>query len=174
VRSVDLQLNYSLEAGRFGAFDFHALASRQLTFERQPVPTADRVDHVGYGSGPLTWRGNGGVTWQRGELSLGWNAQYYASPYVYSPDALFFKDFYITQQGADRLPSQLYHDLFARYRFEGGRSGWSNALANSELTFGIQNVFDRAPPVLATSFFGYSAYGDPRMRRYALSLALRF
>jgi hypothetical protein len=50
-------------------------------------------------------------------------------------------------------------------------------LADSEITVGISNVLDTSPPLVAptgTIFNGYSPYGDPRLRRYSISLRKSF
>ena len=80
-----------------------------------------------------------------------------------------------TNQGAATIPHQVYHDLLGEYRF-----GQSDALGglfnNVELTFGVQNVLDKMPPIMAsTRVYGiYSYYGDPRMRRYSIALRKAF
>ena len=65
----------------------------------------------------------------------------------------------------------------ATYRFGQGASFVGDLLADSEISFGIQNLLDRSPPILAStspSSTGYSTYGDPRLRRYTVSFRKNF
>ena len=75
------------------------------------------------------------------------------------------------------IPRQVYHDLIATYRFDAASPFAGGMLANSEISFGIQNLFDKSPPILASTSpvsSGYSTYGDPRLRRYSISFRKNF
>ncbi|WP_156389235.1 hypothetical protein [Brevundimonas sp. Root1423] len=42
------------------------------------------------------------------------------------------------------------------------------------MSAGVQNVFNQTPPVIAILDYtqlGYSVYGDPRLRRFSVSLS---
>ena len=47
-----------------------------------------------------------------------------------------------------------------------------------ELRVGVQNVFDKEPPIIAEPNFqsgaSFSTYGDPRLRRYSVQLRKSF
>ena len=64
------------------------------------------------------------------------------------------------------------------YRWGSQADGWQRFLKRSQITLGVQNVFDTSPPILANlTPFGASAYsnvGDPRLRRYTISLRKQF
>lgn len=174
VEALDFQLDYSLDVAALGEFHFYAVATHALGFERQLTPTTPHYDAVGKSDGPLKWRGNIGLDWTKHGWGAGWNMQYY---HRYSlrygdptQDALFGA-FAEQLQGTARIPGQSYHDLYARYRFGSDGSGILNGL---ELGLGIRNVFDTKPPVVAAAINGYSAYGDPRLRRITLSVKKHF
>ena len=64
--------------------------------------------------------------------------------------------------------------LVARGELHAGAGG---LLADSQISFGVQNVFNTSPPIEASSILlagGYSSYGDPRLRRYALVVTKNF
>jgi hypothetical protein len=46
-------------------------------------------------------------------------------------------------------------------------------LAGAEVTFGVHNLFDKSPSIIALAG-PYSQYGDPRMRRFELTFRKNF
>lgn len=137
------------------------------------------VEHVGYQTSPLKWRLNGGGEWTKGPLTLGGNVQYFGSYRVYpAPDLTGFTiDPVVLKhlQGSLRVPPQKYVDLFASWRIPLRRSS-----GDLTVELGVVNVFDAAPPrettfyVASPSAQGFSNYGDPRRRRFELTLATKF
>jgi iron complex outermembrane receptor protein len=120
----------------------------------------------------VQWRGNAGLDWNAGPWSLGWNTQYsdgYSLCYSTYTAAACAADPGVMGQGTTRVPRQIYHDAFVRYHFDDNAY---SGLANTEINLGVQNVFNTSPPILA--FTLYSGYGDPRLRRYTLSLRKHF
>jgi len=173
LQAYDAQADYTLETDRAGALHFYAVATREPLLERRTVPTASFVDFVGFDSGVLEWRGNVGLDWSRGSWMLGWNAQYYDSYLVYAPGSTAATiATAILNQGSATIPSQTYHDVFARYRFGGSSTLTHGVLANTEILVGIQNVFNTSPPIVVSG--NYSTYGDPRLRRYSITLRHNF
>ncbi len=184
VEAYDIQIDYALATERFGEFHWYAVATRQPHYRNQVLPDAPVVDSVGFSGGPLEWRGNLGLNWVRGPLALNWNAQYYDSYRIYTalalplaPDQIAARANSVLNQGSAMISQQVYHDLIATYRFDTATSFAGGLLANSEISFGIQNLFDKSPPILASTdptSAGYSTYGDPRLRRYSLSIRKSF
>ena len=176
VKALDLQLNYSLATERAGSFNFYAVATRQNEYSRRLTQISSVTNSVGFRDGPLEWRGNAGIDWYRGALTVGWNMQHFASYKVYqSTDSPDTAEYYVDIQGARSIPAQTYHDISFRYWFGDGMLSKVRAFRGMVLTGGIQNVFDTSPPIDATSGdVGYSTYGDPLMRRYTLQLTKSF
>lgn len=176
VQAFDFQADYDFQTERFGNFRFFGVATLQTEYHRTIVPTVLSYDAVGFYDGPLRWTGNTGLHWSIGAWEIMWNSQYfhsYSAQYA-NPDLANLSDDIVRRQGAERIPSQIYHDLAVQYRFDAGNSGQKSLLSGLEVRLGIQNVFDSYPPVVVTSHAGYSTYGDPRLRRFTLSIRKRF
>lgn len=176
VAAYDFQVDYRLELGSFGRLDTYLVATYQTTLDSQILPTIERVDRVGFSDGPLRWRGNFGANLELDEMTFGWNAQYFDSYRVYtSTDIESFRERKMLDQGSEYVSSQIYHDIFSRIQLGSMLGSRSRALEGLELYVGIQNVFDKRPPILATIGSNvYSQYGDPRMRRFSVQLRSSF
>jgi outer membrane receptor protein involved in Fe transport len=137
------------------------------------------LERVGFFEGPSAWRGNVGVGWTKGPLSLDLNLQAFSSYRVTfanpdDVDGVRFDNAVVQRyQGRDRVPSQAYVDLSARRRFSlEGRAG---PLKSVEVRFGIQNIFDKRPPTIVSPYaVPYSTYADARRRRLELTASTRF
>jgi outer membrane receptor protein involved in Fe transport len=110
------------------------------------------------GTGGLRWKGNSTVAWTNGTYSFGWRAR-------------FFDDYFLRQdhsvqplQADDRVPSQIYHDLFATWAVND----------DVDLRVGVNNVLDADPPFDVTLGSFYSRFGDPRLRNFYVALTKRF
>ncbi len=173
--AVDIAIDYHAATERFGTFDFFAAATRTLHYETQTLPTDPVVENVGVAGSignefPLELKGNAGAIWELGRWSLGWTTTYHDS-YRVSRNATV-----VMNQGSETVASQLYHDVFARYRFVGDRArGIGAALRDTEVQLTVKNVFDEDPPFDAgdTSSY-YSALGDPRGAVYSLTVRKAF
>ncbi len=178
VTAYDVQAEYTVKTAAWGEFEAYAAATYQPDFSTKPIPGVGFAQFAGTFA-QLKWRGNGGLTWKKDRLSLGWNMQYYHSHLVY----LFTftnasRDARILGQGSPTIPSQTYHDISIRYSWGEQPRGWRWLLANTQLTLGVQNVLNTRPPVLATTFVepgsGYSRIGDPRLARYTINVRRQF
>lgn len=169
-RALDLQAEYRFSPVDDWTIRLHGAATRQFARERQSLPNSATFDGVGFFDGPLRWRGNAGVDISYRSLSLFWSTQYYdgysvrlsSAPDVATNDSIF---------GRSRIPSQFYSDLSLRYRVPGSLP---QPFAGLDVLVGVQNLFDRRPPALGNALIGYSPYGDPRLRRFTLSLRREF
>jgi iron complex outermembrane recepter protein len=174
VASFDFKADYDFAIAQVGRFQVYAAATYQPEFERQLSATRPIVNASGFSNGPLKWRGNGGISWTTGGLVVQYNMQYYNPYFVYdSGSAQAVIDDATKLQGSNRIPSQVYHDLFASYAFA-TESGITKGL---RLSAGVQNIFNKSPPIVATTFYsqgGYSGYGDPRLRRFSVTLTKAF
>ncbi len=175
----DMQADYTWKTAGWGQFQAFVIATWQPLLESQALVGAPWVETVGYTNGAVEWRSNGGLTWTRGPWTVGWNAQYTGSYYIYTAtSAAATRTTAVLNQGSDTVPGQVYHDFSASYRWGEQPDGWRRFLAHSQITIGVQNVFDTSPPILANlAPFGSSAYstiGDPLMRRFTISLRKKF
>jgi len=122
----------------------------------------------------LRWKGNAGATCQSGPWIFGWNARYFDS-YLAADPAVTTNTTTLRNQGGDgSIPSQIYHDVFARYDFSrnGRPASW---LGGFEAQVGLRNVFNQAIPFDASNTNSYYSYfGDPRGRTYYVSLKRTF
>lgn len=184
VAAFDIQMDYEKEIGSFGRLRPYATATYQPTTARQLVPSAPFANESGYSSS-LRWRGNGGLDWKRGRWSAAWNMQYYDPYYLYFVSTTApQRAATILNQGAAKIPSQVYHDLTVSYDFGYQSEGWRRYFNATRLTVGVQNVLNTMPPIGAgtSSSWGFgggfmqgiSPYGDPRLARYTLTLRKRF
>lgn len=169
VEAFDLQADYEFDTA-FGRFTPFVLASRQMHFLQQFLPNGVVLDNVGItNANPLELKGNLGLNWRYGAWSAGWAARYFDS-YVAGLTATINQ----WQGNGGHVPSQTYHDVFATYRFSADAR--AAVLADTEVTLGIKNLFDKEPPFDANNTYNgyYSTFGDPRLASYWLGIKKRF
>jgi hypothetical protein len=179
----DLQADYTRNVADSGTLRVYAVGTLAESYTRRILPDQPEFEFVGSADdgSPLRFRGNFGATLEKGLLSLDWNVQYYSRYRVtYSdPNIATLNPGRIALQGRVVIPSQVYHDFALKYALSG--LGGSK-LGSSEILFGIQNAFNKRPPVMTVSQgqlagfkpIGYSPYGDPRLRRFTLGVRTRF
>jgi len=132
------------------------------------LPGAPESDAVGYSK--LQWRSTAGLAWERGPWSVDWTAQYLDGYCAIDADCSLYPP-----QGSGAIPSQTYHDAVASWRIDEVPGFARASLRRLTISAGIQNVFDRKPPVeIVTEALGYSSYGGPRLRRFNLSFRASF
>lgn len=177
VTAWDFQVDYTWKTSSWGEFQAYATATYQPELQTKAFSDLPYQETVG-DVNTLQWRGNGGLNWKKGNLSLGWNMQYYDTYLTYSrllPASSTALS--ILNQGSSKIPEQIYHDVQVRYDWGAKPDGWQRYLANTQLTLGVQNVFNTLPPAIATTSVGnggYSPFGDPRLARYTVNLRKRF
>jgi iron complex outermembrane receptor protein len=174
--AVDVQADYTRKTS-IGEFRLFAVATFNLGFDSQITPDSPRIEQVGYLNGPMKWRGNAGLDWTRGRWSAGWNAYYFNEQYIYAAETIPASiASAVLTQGSDIYAAQLYHEMRVGYQFGYGDSGWQRFLKNTRLNVGVQNVFNREPPIRAGTGIGggFLPTEDPRLRRYTLSLRKQF
>lgn len=173
VESIDGRLDWPLPF-LGGTLRLSGAATLQLHHVESSPFDAD-LELVGYKSGPLKWRANGGAEWTAGATTIGANLQYF-SRYRILGDITYeiVEDLVTRPQGSKWIHSQAYLDLFASRRFHVPGPGGGHELT---VDLGVVNVFDRRPPYESnSSFIGTSSsfYGDPRGRRFELTLSAGF
>ncbi len=194
VQAVDLSLDY-VRTTDIGTFHVSSQITWEPSFRRWGDPAQPSYNLADHADGPVSWRGNSGVSWSRGDWLTGLNLQFYGaySGYFATPQTELVRAFLASVgptnangTNASYIPAQFYLDWIL-----GLRSALT--LAGSEPTsveyrFGIKNILDRQPPVVAGTFAiqtknnganpydynplgGYGGYGDPRGRRFELSIS---
>jgi outer membrane receptor protein involved in Fe transport len=147
----------------------------------QSAPFQADVDRVDFFENPLRVRANAGADWTFGAVTLGANVQYFGRYRIFLPDApAFVISETAALEGSPWVSPQTYVDLHANWRH---RVDLAGAPREIQVDFGIVNVFDQMPP-RESSFSlgeflgsgnlnrpGFSRYGDPRQRRFVLTLS---
>ncbi len=83
----------------------------------------------------------------------------------------------MNQGNGGRVDRQIYHDVFAKYRFdEASHAGLlTQLLGGLEIQAGVRNVFNSKPPYdVVNGYQYYSWLGDPRLATYYLTLKQSF
>ncbi len=178
MEAFDIQVDYRWETP-FGSFAANVLTTLQSHLTQQVTPDGATMETVGYSNGPLKWRANAGLRFSRGNWDLAWNLQYYDASRVYTSSATMgLRDRLVLGQGSAWIPTQTYHDIYGRYRFENAAGFAGGLLENTELQVSVQNVLNTSPPILAIAnsyaIAGYATEGDARLRRYAIAITKRF
>lgn len=172
VETLDAKLDWNAPF-LSGRLHIYGAATVQLRNALQ-APFASDLERVGFFSSPLRWRANGGMEWATGAASLGANVQFFSHYRNYRPEYQSISDMNRELQGSAWVKSQAYLDLSAGYRFRLGGPGRGRTVS---LDFGIVNVLDQQAPYEADiNFRGpqFSLYGDPRGRRFELTLNASF
>lgn len=171
-QTLDFQLDWTLPHTAEGQARLYGAATWQPTLRSKLRRETAWIDRAGYSDSPLEWRGNGGVEWTRGPLTVDFNVQYLGDHKAQTSGYSAVRVGFVANQGATRIPSQVYMDLVARRRFELAPGDRLQAI---NVRFAIQNLLDASPPIVAdTSHMGYDYRGDPRRRRLELLLTAKF
>ncbi|MDB6170058.1 MAG: hypothetical protein JWM88_2922 [Verrucomicrobia bacterium] len=186
IEAYDIQVDYEIKTHALGTFDFFVLGTEQLHFRTRLAPTTPLLENVGYftisstANSVLKFKGNAGLTWKFDRWTAGWTVNYFGGYYAYNAsDSAATVAFRTLNQGSDHIPSQTYHDAFVSYRLPDADSSsrfWSKVRSGTEVTIGIRNIFNKAPPFDAqnTAFGYYSYYGNPRLATYYVMLKHTF
>lgn len=171
--TVDLKLDWALAPILGGETQLYGAATWQPTLRTRRRPDTPWLDRVGYRDGPLEWRGNTGVQWSRGPVLVDLNVQFQgrSSP-RYSLYSTVVVQNAANNQARTYIPRRAYVDLTARRRFDFASD---HGLRSLDVRVGIQNLLDTSPSILAdANHMGYDYRGDPRRRRFELSLSSHF
>ncbi|MXP40732.1 TonB-dependent receptor [Altererythrobacter soli] len=158
VDALDLALSQTLSTS-FGKFEIQGRATHAINNVTIIIPSADPVERAGLVDNPK-WRGYGTLTWTHKQFSISWTSNC-TSGYYTRPNRIVDPNL-----NSARVPSQMYHDLFVRYRLS------PSFLKSAEIQAGVRNIFDKKPPAEIQSGIGspyYSRWGDPRGANYYLT-----
>jgi outer membrane receptor protein involved in Fe transport len=154
----DLSIDYRLStsAGTFEFIGAGSLLEHQAIQDVVGGPFYEIAGEAGNAKAKI----NGSLTWRYRQWKVGWTTEWYDSYTLYG----------ITYQDGQRyrVPTQLYHDVFASYAF-GKKPG--SLFSDLTLQLGVKDIFNTAPPFdPSVSPFYVSPYGDLRMRDIWLSI----
>jgi len=147
--------------------------------EQNITPIDPGVNTIGYYLYPLAQRANVGADWAFGSVTVGANLQYFGSYRIIAQPKgqnSRLTELATAIQGGGRVHSQTYVDLHLSWRDQLLLAG---AAQDVRIDLGVINVFDKAPPresslAVGLETSGYSRYGDPRQRRFVLSVSAGF
>ena len=169
--SFDASVSYSRQTAGRGMWNLWAQATSWQHYQVQVTFNAPLVEYIGT-PGYVKFKAAAGLSWDYRQWTAGWSARFVESSLQRAA--------YVAQQGAARIPSQHYHDVFVARRFPQAAAGdavwWRRALSRSELQVGVQNVFNKTPPFDAYYSPNYliSRYGDARLATYTLTVRKHF
>jgi outer membrane receptor protein involved in Fe transport len=176
---VDLELDWRMPFSAGTEIQLYGSASWQPQLRTRRGRGQPFLERVGFFEGPSSWRGNIGVGWTQGPLSLDLNLQAFGAYKVTYADpsnvdgVVFDNGVILRFQGRERVPSQAYVDFAARRRLQ--LRGGVGPVNTVEVRFGVQNVFDKRPPTIVSPYaVPYSTYGDARRRRFELAVSTEF
>ncbi|HEY5755413.1 MAG TPA: TonB-dependent receptor, partial [Steroidobacter sp.] len=181
LEAFDLQMSYDLPRTRFGQFAMFAFATYQPTYDTrlaQSLPVSELAGVAAFSLAiPVKFKGNFGVTWGTERWNAGWTTRYIGSYYVANPAAASSAIVFMNQGNGGRVDRQIYHDVFAKYRFdETAHAGLlTQLLGGLEIQAGVRNVFNSKPPYdVVNGYQFYSWLGDPRLATYYLTVKQSF
>jgi iron complex outermembrane recepter protein len=138
VEGIDLSLRYGFDT-EIGRFTTVVDASRLLHYTNYVPQTDGSVlvdERVGKSDQPRStfprWKGVGSVRWDRGPWEAGWKARYIGGSADIPNNAV----------NGGRVAAIVYQDVQLGYNFEA---------YNTNVTFGVDNIFNKQPPVSAAN-----------------------
>lgn len=158
---ADIRLNYLVRTAEAGEFTLHATATFTNHFELLATPTAPVVDQID-GAGPVRWRGNAGVAWQRGRWSAAVIARYVGERFGPTTDP---SPSYPGAHPVDghSIPAFVRTDLQVSYElpYATGSKAW---FQGTKWTLGVLNATNEKPSFITDGTGFYDRADDPRQR----------
>jgi outer membrane receptor protein involved in Fe transport len=186
VQGMDVGFEWKLPKNRLGQINIRGDASYLLQFDTIAAPGEGKVNAINR-DGRTRFRGNIGGTYRTGPWTAGWFTTYFgpfvdtgASTTLEVYDALGRPDYistYVDAGGVRRyrylVSSAVNHNMYLNYTFP--RTRERRLPSNLALRLGVNNVFDRDPP-LADEDYGYrrGAATNPRGRAFYGQVTKRF
>ena len=183
----DLTVDYRRPTS-FGSISLHAGGT---VVEHLKEPTAisePLVEYVGFldSGGVVKTKVNATLTFLFGQhWTMGWHTNYFdgykqqgaPSDPEYNGASTYTPITTATQpQGGNYIPSELYHNVFASYRFGTKADRW-HVLDGMMVTVGVNDLFNTAPPFDANTIYqpNYEApFGTVLLRTYVLRVKKEF
>jgi outer membrane receptor protein involved in Fe transport len=188
--SYNIQLDYTLRTATAGTWSLSGTANSWQHYVVQSTVGGAFVEQLGnpYVSGTTPangtgaalakFKGNIGLDWTKGPLSIDWLARYVGP---YTNGAQFGIGGGNPVQGTINgwVSGQIYHDVSVGYRFEtAGKAAtlWQKALSGTSVRLGIKDVFNALPPYDegGVGYLWASYYGDLYLRDWYLTVKKQF
>jgi outer membrane receptor protein involved in Fe transport len=141
VAGLDYSLNYVLKTDRLGRFEFSTIWSQYTHYLQRSAAGGQFSELVNQATGGGTGSDDGYLRW-RGRTELNWSYRGWSAGYTttytdgfWDVDGNSGKDFFVS-------PTWI-SDVQVAYNFQNKFGAW---LADTKLTVGVRNVFDRNPP----------------------------
>jgi iron complex outermembrane recepter protein len=183
IQGYEVGVQWRSPKTRVGYFTFNGEVTHYLLRESQADAVTAVIDELGR-NGRTEWRANASVSWRQGPVSAGWFSSYFGgfvdtsaatTEQIYNvlgkPDYIsVFYDNGITRY-LYKVDPAINHNAWISYRFDGSRYSW---LKGVTVRGGINNVFDRDPP-LADEQYGYmGGTANIRGRQFTLDFSRKF
>lgn len=168
--SIDFSGDYQTRIGK-GTLSLTGNATLLLDLQQQispssPVTELDGVVTVqnltGVGNS-LRFRGTISANYATDTWNVGVRARHFSGYYLFYKNQLTGEYPVNANQGGNRVPGTTFFDLF----------GGITVFKGTDLRVGINNIFNKKPPIDVTRGLGYAPYGDPRLRSFFVSLTQR-
>ncbi len=171
VEGIDFDLNYTFSSD-LGQFDLNLQYSKTLDNDTQDFASAPEQSLEGRFTNNTTYLDD------KAQLSANWNYGVWGVTYVLNyignihADLQNFNEFSLISNGGDfntitqSIGSQAYNDLAVSYKF---------GIHKTNLTFGINNIFDKAPAFIESASNGgtqpatYRSFGRTWFLRWSTS-----
>ena len=179
---IDFGLQYRVPEFGFGQFTLRGEATLNLKRDEELADDGVVVDQLGK-DGRAKFIGNAGISWKRGGWSADWFTTYYgatADTSAATTEAIYdalgkpksiraINDNGIMRYYM-RVEPAILHNLRVTYAF--GNDGTGSP--RNFLTFGVNNIFDKAPPVADEDEGFFVGTVNPRGRQFRLKFERRF
>lgn len=168
--SVDFSADYQTQIGD-GTFSVTGSGTLLLdlksqvtpastVFEQDGIVTTQNITGIG---NSLRFRGTLTANYSTKQWSIGARARHTSGYYLRYKDPATSEYPVVLNQGANRVSGSTFFDLFGSFSFPTG----------TELRAGINNIFNKRPPIDVTRTSGYAPYGDPRLRSFFVNVTQR-
>lgn len=165
IQAFDLTLDYTFRPVQVGDVRVTGAATREVHNAQQASSFALPIEYAGTYQTP-GWAANMTVSLSRSRWSVAWTARYLDSYWINLTHAVD------PVQGSARVPSGVYHDVYARYQFEGGSS--TSVLSDLEIRAGVEDLFNKPPRFYSQGEYYADPWSSPLMATYFVSIRKAF
>lgn len=183
IQGYEFGFQWRMPRSRFGQFTLSGDSTHYVLRRSQIEETAPILDELER-NGRVKWRANMTASWRQGPWSAGWFSSYFGSfvdtsaattAAVYealgNPGYIqVFNDNGITRYVL-KVDPVINHNTWVSYRFERDAHPW---LRGVTVRGGINNVFDREPPISDEGLGYQGGTSNVRGRQFTMEMSKRF